>query len=101
MSAGYTYTTITSGADEPVQITVAFHLDDTVWIRVCGQEEDRPQLCIRHGDVGVHFVPAPGPVTETDARTARDLADKAATYAAEVERLHTQQNTQAATGTAA
>ena len=101
MSAGYTYTTITSGPDEPVRIGVSFHLDDAAWIRVCGLDDDRPQLSIMHGEVGVDFLPTPGRVTEADARIARDLADKAAVYAADVERLRAEQDARAESDAAA
>lgn len=96
MSAGYSYTTISSGAGEPARIQVAFHLDEEAWIRACGQERDRPQLSIYHGDTAAIFAPVPGQVTETDARMARELADQAAIYAAEVERLLAEHTARAA-----
>jgi hypothetical protein len=96
VSAGYSYTTISSGADEPARIHVSFHLDDEAWIRACGQESGKPQLSIHQGDTGAIFAPVPGQITQTDARLARELADQAAIYAAEVERLHAEHEAKAA-----
>ena len=87
MRGGYTYTTISAHQGEPTQITVSFYLDQHAWIAVPGIEKDRPHLVISHGHVSVGINPAPGRVTAEDARLARMLADNAATYAAEVERL--------------
>jgi archaellum component FlaG (FlaF/FlaG flagellin family) len=43
---------------------------------------------VSHGDVSVIIAPAcAGQATEQDARLARRLADEAAAYAAEIERL--------------
>jgi hypothetical protein len=95
VSAGYTYTTIQAGPGEPVRIGVLCYLDDAASIRVCGQGDDRPHLWIAHGDVSVSILPTLGQVTEADARIARDLADKAAAYAAEVERLRTEHEAKA------
>jgi hypothetical protein len=97
VSAGYSYTTISSRAGQPVRIEVSFHLDDEAWIRACGQERDRPQLSVHHGDTGAVFAPTPGHVTQADARIARELAEQAAIYAAEVERLHAECVARAAT----
>ena len=48
----------------------------------------RPFLSVSHGDVSVHIGPrTDAEVTAEDARIARKLADQAASYAAEVERL--------------
>jgi hypothetical protein len=101
VSAGYTYTTIQAGPDEPVRIGVLCYLDDAASIRVCGQDNDRPQLWIAHGDVSVTILPTLGQVTAADARIARDLADKAAAYAAEVERLRAEHDAKAAADSAA
>ena len=102
MSAGYTYTTIKSEPGQPARIDVLVYPDEAVRIRVCGLDEGKPQLWISYGDADVTFLPTLGAVTATDARVARELADKAATYAAAVERLHTENNLQATkAGTAA
>jgi hypothetical protein len=101
VSEGYTYTTISSGPDGPTRIGMAFYPDHTARIRACGLHNDRPALCIVHGDVDVTFAPTPGPVTATDARLARKLADQAAAYAAEVERLHNEHEAEAAADSAA
>jgi hypothetical protein len=88
MSAGYTYTTLSAHPGEPVKVAVSFYLDEHAWINVCGAEAGRPHLAVSHGDVSVSFALAcPGQATDQDARLARALADEAATYAAEVERL--------------
>jgi len=85
---GYTYTTISAGPGEPTHITVSFYLDDAAWITVYGAGKGRPQLGIAHGEVSVNIAPrAEGIGTAEDVRIARTLADKAAAYAAEVERL--------------
>lgn len=87
MSAGYTYTTISTDPGEPGRIGVSFYLDSRAWITVCGQETGRPHLSVALGEVSVNVSPAPGPATAEDARIARDLASKAADYAAAVEQL--------------
>ena len=38
MSEGYTYTTISAHPGEPVQVEVAFYLDQRAWLEVCGTE---------------------------------------------------------------
>ncbi len=87
MSAGYTYTTISTDPGEPGRIDVSFHLDSRAWIAVCGPDDDRPQLPVSLGEASVRFCPTLGPATAEDARIARDLASKAADYATAVERL--------------
>jgi hypothetical protein len=88
MSGGYAYTTLSAAPGEPVEVAVALYLDDRAWIVTCGAGKARPHLAVRFGDVAVSFSPAsPGNVTPDDARIARRLADQAATYAAEIERL--------------
>ena len=86
--AGYTYTMISAGPSEPTRITVSFYLDAAAWITMYGAGKGRPQLSIAHGEVSVNIAPrAEDIVTAEDARIARTLADKAAAYATEVERL--------------
>jgi hypothetical protein len=88
VSEGYSYTTLSAHPGEPVQVGVALHLDERAWIVTCGAGKARPHLAVRLGDVAVSICPAsPGNVTEDDARIARRLADEAAKYAAEIERL--------------
>jgi hypothetical protein len=90
MSDGYSYATISASKGEPTRISVSFYLDDRAWIAVCGdQEKGRAHLYISYGDVSVTIAPVPGEVTARDVRIARTLADQAAAYAAEVERLST------------
>jgi len=87
MSDGYTYTTLSSRPGEPVQVGVSFHLDGQAWIAAPGIGSGEPHLTISHGDVWVRICPSPGGVTAQDARIARNLADKAAAYATELDRL--------------
>lgn len=88
MKGGYTYTTIVGGPEEPVRIGVTFHLDEAARIRNYSLGSDRPMFGVTHGDVEVLFALPHDQVTETDVRLACELADKAATYAAEVARVH-------------
>lgn len=88
MSDGCTYTTLSAHPGEPVRVGVSFYLDELAWIAVPGIGAGRPHLSISHGDVSVAILPSsPEEITAEDARIARALADNAATYAAEVERL--------------
>jgi hypothetical protein len=87
MSAGYAYTTISIDPGEPGRIGVSFYLDSRTWITFCGQENGRPQLVVSLGQVSASICPAEGPASAEDARIARDLAAKAAEYAAAVEQL--------------
>jgi hypothetical protein len=84
---GYTYTTLSGGPNEPVRVRASFYLDSAAWIRVPGVAEGKPHLVVEHGDVSVSFSPSPGEVSADDARLARELADRAAEYAAVIERL--------------
>jgi hypothetical protein len=95
---GYTYTTLSGGPDEPVRVRVSFYLDSAAWIRVPGVAEGKPHLVVEHGDVSVSFSPSPGDVSAEDARLARELADRAAEYAAVIERLGTASATAPETG---
>ncbi|MDQ2874137.1 MAG: hypothetical protein M3Y33_04715 [Actinomycetota bacterium] len=89
MRDGYSYTTLSAHPGQPVQIRVAFYLDGRAWIVLPGAGTGEPHLHLSHGDVAVSIGPcAPGRVTAEDARIARELAGKAAEYAAEIERLH-------------
>jgi hypothetical protein len=88
MSEGYSYTTISAHPGEPVRVGVSFYLDSRNWIAVAGAGTDRPHLAIKAGDVSAAIGPAdPGEITAEDARLARVLADQAALYATEIERL--------------
>jgi len=88
VSAGYSYTTLSSRPGEPVRVGVSFYLDEHTWIVVPGAGSAMPHLTVSHGDVSVSISPAsPGQVTGQDARIARKLAEHAAIYAAEIERL--------------
>jgi hypothetical protein len=89
MSGGYAYTTISTDPGEPARIGVSFYLDEQAWIIVVGRDTDRPHLSVSLGEVSVRFGMTPDAVTAEDARMARSLADHAAIYAAEVERVVT------------
>lgn len=87
MTGGYTYTTIITRREEPTRITVSFHLDADAWMTVPGAGTGTPHMTIAHGDVSVRIRPRTDAVTVEDAQIARNLADQAAIYAAEIERL--------------
>jgi hypothetical protein len=55
---------------------------------------------VTHGDVEVLFALPSDQVSETDVRLASDLADKAATYAAEVARVYAEREARAANSAA-
>jgi hypothetical protein len=95
VSAGYSYTSIVSGVNETPRIEVSFYLDDAADIRVYGLGRDQVHLTVRYGQVGVDFSPTRGRITEADTRAARELANQAAIYAADVERLKAEQDARA------
>jgi hypothetical protein len=66
---------------------MSLYLDGGAWIEVYGAGEGKPHLNISVGEASVNICPQPQGVTAGDARIARRLADKAAAYAAEIERL--------------
>lgn len=101
MTGGYTYTTIAARREQPVKITVSFYLDEDAWIVVPGAGTASPHLTISHGDVTVSVATRSNAVTADDAVLARRLADQAAQYAAEIERLAAQQQADSAGTTAA
>jgi hypothetical protein len=87
MSDGSTFTSITARPGEPTRIGVSFYLDHDAWIAIASTEAGQPHLYITHGDVSVSVSPRTEAITADDAVIARRLADHAAEYAAEVERL--------------
>ena len=87
MSAGYTYTSISTDPGEPARISVSFYLDDRAWVRACGLDTDRPLLAVSLGEVSVSIAPVPGRASSEDARIARELASAASEYAAAVGQL--------------
>jgi hypothetical protein len=89
MSGGYSYTTLSGGPHEPMRVSVSFYLDADARVTVPGMSTGKPHLAIEHGDVSVRVCPRPGGVTAEDARFAATVAEQAAVYAAELERLHT------------
>jgi hypothetical protein len=88
VSDGYTYTTLSAHRDEPVRVGVSFYLDDRAWIRFIAGDSAAPHLTISQADVSAQIGPASATrITGQDARLARELADRAAEYAAAIERL--------------
>jgi hypothetical protein len=88
MSDGYSYTTISAHPGEPVKVAVSFYLDHRARIDTYAGGRTAPHLTVQLADVSVSIGPAhPGQVSTEDAQLARRLADEAATYAAEIERL--------------
>jgi hypothetical protein len=88
---GYTYTSIVVRPGEPTDIGVSFYLDDHAWVTVAGAGTDRPHLHIAQGEVSVSIGPRTETVTADDVVIARRLADQAAEYAAEMQRLSEEQ----------
>ena len=85
---GYTYTTLSAQPGEPVRVGVSFYLDDAALDRVCrGRDRQAAPGRGARRCVGDASARSPARVTAEDARIARELADQAAEYAAEVERL--------------
>jgi hypothetical protein len=84
---GYSYTTISARLGEPTLIDLSFYLDEHARVEVLGAENGRPFLSISHGDVSVVISPRRESRTALDAQIARKVADQAALYADEVERL--------------
>ena len=101
MSDGYTYTTISARPGERPRIGVVFYLDEHAWITVPGTDEGSPHLHIAHGEVSVSIGPPAEAVTAEDVVIARRLADQAAEYAAEIERLREHQQADSSGPTAA
>ena len=87
MSEGYAYTSVSVQPGKPATVGMSLYLDGATWIEVYGAEKDKPHLNIMVGEASVNICPPPQGITAADARIARRLADKAAAYAAEVERL--------------
>ena len=87
MSEGYAYTSVSVRPGKPATVGLSLYLDGATWIEVYGAGEGKPHLNISVGDASVNIGPQPQGITAADARIARRLADKAAAYAAEVERL--------------
>jgi hypothetical protein len=87
VSAGYAYTTISADPGEAARVGVSFYLDHRAWIDAHGLGTDRPHLAVSLGEVSVSIAPVPGRASAEDARIARNLASKAAEYAAAVEQL--------------
>ncbi|MEV0408512.1 hypothetical protein [Actinoallomurus sp. NPDC050550] len=92
---GYTYTTITARAGEPMTIGTAFYLDRTANIQFYDGSDGRPFIAIDHGQVSVHIGPRPTTaLTAEDVAVIRRFAQASAGLLAEVERLHAEQSKQ-------
>ena len=87
MSEGYAYTSVSVHPGKPATVGMSLYLDGRTWIEMYGAGEGKPHLNIAVGEASVNICPRPQGITAQDARIARRLADKAAAYAAEVERL--------------
>jgi hypothetical protein len=99
MSGGYGFTTISVKSGEPATVGLSLYLDGAAWIEVYGAGAGKPYLNIAVGGASVNIAPQRQGITAADARIARRLADEAAVYAAEIERLSA--GSQAAGGPAA
>ena len=80
-----------------MRVRVSIYLDSAAWVCVPGPREPAAPL-VEHGDVSVSFSPPPGDISAEDARIARQLADRAAEYAADIERLSAANTTAPETG---
>jgi hypothetical protein len=87
MNEGYAYTSISVRSGKPATVGMSLYLDGRTWIEMYGAGEGKPHLNIAVGEASVNIAPQPQGITAADARIARRLADKAAAYAAELERL--------------
>lgn len=85
----YSYTTVTVEPDGSARASVTMHPDERLSVLVpVGYE--RAQISLAHANADLTIAPtnATAPTVE-DVQVARKLAESFATYAAEVERLHT------------
>jgi hypothetical protein len=87
MSEGYAYTSISVRPGKPATVGMSLYLDGGAWIEMYGAGKGKPHLNISVGEASVNICPQPEGITAADAWIARRLADKAAAYAAELERL--------------
>ncbi|SEM59914.1 hypothetical protein [Nonomuraea pusilla] len=85
-------TYVTAAIDEyGTRLNVHFYTPD-LWIILLGIDRERPVLSVISGEAQVSIcTTGGGPVTEQDVTLARQLADAAASYLAECERLHSAQ----------
>ena len=101
MSDGYTYTTISARPGERPGSRWRSTSTSTPGSPCPAADEGRPHLHIAHGEVSVSISPPAGTVTAEDVVIARRLADQAAEYAAEIERLREHQQADSSGTTAA
>ncbi|MER7506699.1 hypothetical protein AB0L05_41815 [Nonomuraea pusilla] len=89
MSEHKPYTYVTTAIDQyGTRLGISFHTPD-LWITVLGIDRQRPVLSVISGEAQMSIcTTGGGPVTEQDVTLARQLADAAASYLAECERLH-------------
>jgi hypothetical protein len=78
-------------------VSVSVHPDDDAHAYCSAYADRAPILSISHADVSIRVSPSEGSVIgAADLNFARDLAEAANTYLAEITRLHTEQADQAA-----
>lgn len=84
----YSYTTVSVQPDGKARVSVALHPDESMVV-LCSQGGARAQIAVLHCDASVTVCPTdPQAPTGADVRAARELAERFAAYADEVERLH-------------
>ncbi|MDP9863370.1 MULTISPECIES: hypothetical protein [Streptosporangium] len=91
MSEHIPYTHASVSLDEHgTQLNVSFHTPE-VSVAVLGAQRERPFLSLSTAEATVTITTTgAGPVTEQDVTLARKIADAAARYLADCERLHTE-----------
>ena len=78
-------------------VSVSVHPDDDAHAYCSAYADRAPILSVSHADVSIRVSPSEGSVIgEADLSFARDLAEAANTYLAEITRLHTHQANRAA-----
>lgn len=85
----YSYTTVVVEPDGSARVTVSMHPDERLSVLLAVGYE-RAQISLTHANADLIIAPtnAAAPTVE-DVLVARKIAESFATYAAEVERLHT------------
>ncbi|WP_026412717.1 hypothetical protein [Actinomadura oligospora] len=97
----YSYTTIVVEPGRSPQIGVSLHGGESVTV-LASTKGDAAQVSVMQGDVHVTFTPGnKTAVTPEDVKSARELAEAFAAYAAKVERLQEQHTASSTSGRAA
>ena len=87
------------GTDGTAKVQSYVRLTDSTWIRCCTYDDHGPILTINDGPAEITITnPGRGEVTGDDVQFGRLLAEAAARYAAELERLAATNHTAAAAG---